>query len=226
MRSDIAFVTGEEARVVVPDATALPDPVATAVVMLRGRELEVNAGSPASLQFFLSTTGSRLAAKVELRNGLVLRHGALGGRPATGRVYALTVGAHRLYGSCGARVGVADLAAWFARVAARPSPAGPSLRLGSGQAWARRMPSAVAQVVDLGADRGFLLDVRAARPAKPGAAAGLEVEGGRLSRSAPQERDPYLVLDTERALAYAIPRPGTPIDQVTEAMTRVRVIPR
>ena len=45
----------------------------------------------------------------------------------------------------------------------------------------------------------------------------------------PPQRDPdrwiraYLVLDTERAVSYGIPRPGTALDVVAEAMRRVRV---
>ena len=52
---------------------------------------------------------------------------------------------------------------------------------------------------------------------------GLEVEGGRLSRSGPDERVPYVVLDAARIVAYALPLPGTPLDLVSDVMGRIRV---
>lgn len=222
MKTVRTFVTGERVRVSVPDARALPAPVTNAVLTWRRLEVEVNAADTRARDFFLASTGSRLTGSVHLRTGAVLRHGALGGRAAQGLVFNLDVGRHHLFGSTGGRVALSDLAAIAGRLTLRPGEQGASVALGAGLAWAGRRPSAIAQVVDLDGGQGFLLDIRRARPAAAGGS-GAPVAGGRLSRSGAAERAPYLVLDTARAVAYGIPRPGTSLDVVADVMSRALV---
>ena len=222
MKSTSTLLTGERVHVTVPDARALPEPVRSAVIVDGGRELELNAGGPAALDFYLRSTGSRLSATIDLRTA-TLRHGALGGRATQGRVFALTVGQDRVFGTSGPRVDLADLAAVLARVRLTPGSTGPSATLGRGLTWSARRAPGVAQVVDLAPGTGFLLDVRRAQGSERAGGPGIPVEGGTLSRSGSQEREPYLVLDAAQVVAYAIARPGTDLAVVARAMARVRV---
>ncbi len=225
MKSTRTLVPGVRVGISVPDAQGLPSPVSSAVFVERGREVELNTATTRGRDFFLTSTGSRLTRSLELRGGRLLRHGALGGRPASGRVFSIAVGKDHVFGSCGARITLADLAGSLSRMRLVAGRDGASVVLGRQQAWAARMPASLAQVVQLpGPDRGFLLDVREAAP-RPGTGRGpgLEVEGGRLSRSGPDERVPYVVLDAARIVAYALPLPGTPLDLVSDVMGRIRV---
>jgi len=222
LRAIRTFVTGESVRVTVPDASALPAPVCSAVVQAGRQELELNASRRAGRDFFLRATGSPLTGSMTLRSGLLLRHGPLGGRARSGRVFTLDVGRHDVYGSCGAQVSLTELASIVQRISLRDSASGAAATLRTGVSWARRRPASIAQMVELGDGQGFLLDIRQARSGSA-RTQGLEVDGGLLSRSGDGERVSYLVLDTERAVSYGIPRPGTALDVVAEAMRRVRV---
>ena len=51
MRAIRTFVTGESVRVTVPDASALPAPVCSAVVQAGRQELELNASRRAGRDF-------------------------------------------------------------------------------------------------------------------------------------------------------------------------------
>jgi len=80
----------------------------------------------------------------------------------------------------------------------------------------------VAQVVHLGSGHHALLDVRrtrngVTRPTGPG----LDVAGGRLSRSAENERAHYAVLEAAAFVVYGIPGVEDDVDAVATTLSRL-----
>lgn len=222
MRINRHLLNGETLVLDVPGADRLPVPTAISVLSHDGRELEVNSGTADHLEHYLSTSGSTLTDEVGLRTGLQLRYGRYGGDPQQGLAFAVRVGDHEVYGFTTPEVDVEGLGALLSSVEMVPEGSGPVLTPLGEVSWSDYRTHDVAQVVRR-ADGGlFLLDVRRARagvtrPAGPG----VDVRGGRLSRSPEDERATYVVLETNDFIVYGIPGSEDGMEVVTDALSQI-----
>lgn len=222
MRTTRRLLNGETLVLTVPDATALPPSAAISVLSQDGLELEVTSGGPGHLEHYLSLSGSVLTHEVGLRNGATLRHGRYGGDPASGLAFAVAVGDHEVFGFTVPTLDLEDLAALLSQVDLEPGHDGPVLAPGGSVEWSPYRTHDVAQVAHLGSGRHALLDVRrtrngVTRPTGPG----LEVAGGRLSRSAEDERAHYAVLEASAFVVYGIPGDEDDVDAVATTLSRL-----
>ncbi len=218
------LLNGETLVLDVPDASALPGSTAISVLSLGEVELEINAGNVEDLDFYLSLSGTELTGALQIRTGTTLRHGRHGGDPAAGIALAMSVGEHEVYGITVPSTDLEMLAAHLADIELVAHPDGPSVRTGGTVAWSAYRTHSVAQAVDLGAGEGYLLDLRRTRSgqAPTSGAGGLQARGGLLSRSSPQERHAYAILESADFLSYGIPGEQTDLDLVASSLAGVR----
>lgn len=218
MRTTRRLHNGETLALDVPSASSLPPAAAISVLSQDGLELEINSGSAHHLEHYLATSGSALTDEVQLRGGLTLRHGRYGGDPASGLAFSLAVGDHEIYGFTVPTLDLEGLSALLSEVEFTADPAGPVLAPHGSVEWSRFRTHDVAQVVELASGGHALLDIRRTRNGvtRPGGT-GLDVRGGRLSRSAESDRAHYAVLETSAFVVYGIP--GTIEDMDTVAST-------
>lgn len=221
------LVNGDRAVVTVPDAAALPDAVATGVLYADGNELEVNTGSTTALAFFLDSTGTTLSADLTLRSGATMTVGPRGGDAASGQCYSVAVGRDRLFGFSAPATSVETLAGWLSQVELRPLRAGIAARPTGAVGWSPYRTFSVAQQVALTDGTSYLLDlrrVRAGRAPKRKDGTGIPVRGGVLSRSAPAEEQPHVVLESEAFVSYGIPLGPASLDRVATSMAQVTTV--
>jgi hypothetical protein len=221
MRTTRRLLNGDTVTLDVPSATALPESTAIGVLSLDGAELELTSGSPAALEFYLSLSGSALTGQLSLRSGPVLRHGRYGGDPASGLAFAVAVGDHEVYGFTPPSMDAETLAGFLTQVGFEPGRQGPALRLGGGVTWSTYRTHTLAQVVRTGDERGLLLDVRRTVNPRLSGSAGIDVKGGRLSRSAPEERHAYAILEATDFVTYGIPGDESDLDMVAGVLAQV-----
>lgn len=222
MRKNRRLLNGDLLALQVPDAAALPGSTAISVLSLDDHELEVNSGTAADLEFYLSISGSQLTDEVTLRDGSALRYGRHGADPASGFVFAVAVGEHHVYGFTVPTMDIETLTSYLAGVTFRPHEDGPTLELSGSVTWSQYRTHTVAQVVDLSQGQGFLLDVRRTRTgdiARDGA--GMEVPGGWLTRSSTEERHAYAVLEATDFVSYGIPGDQGDVDLVATVLSGV-----
>jgi len=222
MRTTRRLHNGETLVLTVPDATSLPPSAAISVLSQDGLELEVNSGGPAHLEHYLSVSGSALTHEVGLRTGLTLRHGRYGGDPASGLAFSVAVGDHEVFGFTVPSLDLEGLSALLSQVEFTADPDGPVLTPGGSVEWSPFRTHDVAQVVHLGSGHHALLDVRrtrngVTRPTGPG----LDVAGGRLSRSAEDERAHYAVLEAAAFVVYGIPGVEDDVDAIATTLSRL-----
>lgn len=222
MRTTRTLLDGDRLVLDVPDAEAMPPSAAVGVLARDGLELEVTAGGPDHLEHYLAVSGTRLTGEVQLRGGATLRHGRHGEDPAQGIVFAVRAGGHEIFGTTVPTLDLEDLAAVLAHVEVAEGPDGPVLTPGGPVGWSDHRTHDVAQVVRVAGGRQVLLDVRRARrgvtrPSGPG----LDVRGGRLSRSADDERAAYAVLETPAFVVYGIPTVEEDADTVATTLSTV-----
>lgn len=221
MRITRNLLNGETLVLDVPDADALPEAAAVSVLVVDGTEIEVTSGGSTHLEHYLSASGSRLTGEVQLRTGSTLRHGRYGDDPARGLAFAVRAGEHEVYGFTLPTLDLEGLSTVLSHVEVEATPAGPVLRPGGPVGWSGHRTHDVAQVAHLG-DTRVLLDVRrtrngVTRPSGPG----LDVRGGRLSRSAEDERVHYAVLETAAFVVYGIPGVEADVDAVATTLSSV-----
>lgn len=218
MRTTRALHNGETLALEVPGASALPPAAAISVLSQDGLELEINSGSAHHLEHYLATSGSTLTHEVQLRGGVVLRHGRYGGDPASGLAFSIAVGDHEVYGFTVPSLDLEGLTALLSQVEFQAGAEGPVLTPGGSVEWSPFRTHDVAQVVELTSGGHALLDVRRTRNGvtRP-SGSGIDVRGGRLSRSAESERAHYAVLEAPAFVVYGIP--GTIEDMDTVAST-------
>lgn len=221
MRKTRRLLNGDALVLDVPDASALPGSTAISVLSLGGQELEVNSGTAADLEFYLSISGSTLSSELTLRDGALLRYGRYGGDPASGLAFAIAAGDHEIYGFTAPSLDIETLTSHLASVRVQPHPDGPSLALSGEVSWSEYRTHTVAQVVQLGPEQGFLLDVRRTRTDDIARHGGVEVRGGWLSRSAPEERHAYAVLEAAHFVSYGIPGDQGNLDLVAGVLSSV-----
>ena len=223
MQTTRRLLNGETLLLDVPDAAALPGSTTISVLSLDGVELEVNGGSSDDLDFYLSLSGTSLTEEVRLRGGEPLRCGRYGGDPASGWAFALRVGDHEVYGFTVPTMDLEELTAHLAQVDAEADPDGPALRPGGHVSWSTYRTHTVAQVVDLGAADGYLLDLRRTRSGStpPEGTSGVQVRGGLLARSSGDERHAYAVLEAPAFVSYGIPGDQTDLDVVATSLASV-----
>lgn len=222
MRTTRNLLNGEALLLDVPDAEAMPEPATVSVLAQDRLELELTSGGPGHLEHYLSASGSALTHEVQLRGGATLRHGRHGGDPAQGLVFSVRVGGHEVYGSTVPALDLEGLSALLSHVELADDPAGPVLTPTGPVGWSDHRTHDVAQVVHLAGGSWALLDVRrtrsgVTRPSGPG----LEVRGGRLSRSAEDERVRYAVLETSAFVVYGIPGTEADVDAVATTLSTV-----
>lgn len=222
MRATRNLLNGETLVLDVPDATELPPSAAISVLAQDGLELEVNSGSPDHLQHYLSVSGSTLTDEVALRTGATLRYGRYGGDPAQGLAFSVSVGDFEVYGFTVPSVDLEALSALLSQVELTPQAAGPVLSPAGSVSWSDYRTHDVAQVVHLTGNGRLLLDVRRTRSGvtRP-SGTGLDVRGGRLSRSADDERAHYAVLEAAAFVVYGIPGTEDDVDTVTSTLSQV-----
>ncbi len=229
MRKNRRLLNGELLVLDVPDADGLPPSNAISVLALDGGELELNSGDAAGLEHYLSISGTALGSGLQLRSGLTLRTGSYGGDPAGGLGFAISVGPHEVYGftPSGDRE---QLAARFSHVDLQADPDGPVATPSGPATWSEYRFHNIAQVVDLTSTGGYLLDIRRARPRgrvsgadRPGGP-GIEVRGGRLSRSPSAQIRPHVVLEADAFVTYGIPGTETALDLVAESMSGITTV--
>ena len=221
MRTTRNLLNGETLVIDVPGADALPEPAAVSVLARDGTELELTSGRQVHLEHYLSASGTRLTHEVQLRDGTTLRHGRYGGDPDRGLAFSARVGDHEVYGFTVPTPDLEGLTAVLSHVDLVADPDGPALTPTGPVAWSCHRTHDVAQVVHLGPSR-ILLDVRrtrsgTTRPSGPG----LDVRGGRLSRSAEDERVHYAVLETPSFVVYGIPGLEADVDAVSTTLSTV-----
>lgn len=221
MRRTRRLLNGDTVTLDVPSAAGLPDSTAISVLSVDGAELEVTSGSAQDLEFYLSLSGSTLTGRVNLSSGPELRYGRYGGDPASGLAFAVAVGAHEVYGFTTPSLDVEGLAAHLAQVGFEPGAHGPALRPAGSVSWSTYRTHTLAQVVQLDAGRGMLLDIRRSVTPRLSGSQGLDVRGGRLSRSAPEERHPYAILESADFVTYGIPGDELDLDLVANVLTDV-----
>jgi hypothetical protein len=222
MRTTRNLLNGETVVLDVPDATELPPSAAISVLAHDGLELEVNSGSQAHLEHYLSVSGSTLTDEVQLRPGPTLRYGRYGGDPDQGLAFSVGVGDHEVYGFTVPSVDLEALSALLSQVEFSAQDAGPVLIPTGAVSWSDYRTHDVAQVVHLAGSDRILLDVRrtrsgVTRPTGPG----LDVRGGRLSRSAEEERAHYAVLEAPAFVVYGIPGTVEDVDTVASTLSQV-----
>lgn len=218
MHTTRRLLNGDTVVLDVPAATALPPASAVSVLALDGHELEITSGGPEALAFSLSLSGSHLTAQLALRSGPLLRHGRLGGDPAAGLTFSVQVGQHEVFGSTPPAMDAETLAGYLAEVGFEPGDHGPAVRPAGRVSWSTYRTHTVAQVVEAGSDRGLLLDVRRTVTPRLSRSEGMTVRGGRLSRSGPQERHPYAILEARDFVTYGIPGDETDLDLVARVL--------
>jgi len=223
MRTTRRLHNGETLSLEVPTAAGLPPSATISVLSHDGQELEINSGSTHHLEHYLSTTGSTLTDQVQLRAGLTLRHGRFGGDPASGLAFAVAVGGHEVYGFTTPSLDLEGLTALLAQVQIQAGETGPVLTPGGSVTWSPFRTHDVAQVVELTSGGHALLDIRRTRSGvtRP-SGGGLKVSGGRLSRSAPDDRAQYAVLETASFVVYGIPGTVADLDTVASTLGQVR----
>lgn len=222
MRTTRRLHNGETLALDVPDATELPPSAAISVLTQDGLELEINSGGAEHLEHYLSVSGSTLTDEVQLRNGVTLRHGRYGGDPASGLAFSVRVGDHEVYGFTVPSLDLEGLSALLSQVEFTADPAGPVLAPGGSVEWSPFRTHDVAQVVHLPDGQRALLDIRrtrngVTRPSGPG----LDVTGGRLSRSAEDERAHYAVLEASAFVVYGIPGTEGDVDAIATTLGRL-----
>lgn len=221
MRTTRRLFNGETLVLDVPSAQALPPAATISVLTQDGLELEVNGGGPEHLEHYLSVSGSTLTAEVQLRQGLVLRYGRYGADPASGLAFSVRVGEHEVFGFTVPSLDLEALTALLSQVELTADPAGPVLTPGGSVDWSPFRTHDVAQVARLDSGTHALLDVRrtrngVTRPSGPG----LDVRGGRLSRSADEEHARYAVLETSAFVVYGIPGTEADADEVVNVLSQ------
>lgn len=234
MQTTHRLLNGEAVRIDVPGAAALPGGTSLAVLALEGAgEMQVTAGRAADLAFFLQVTGTALDREVALRGGGTLRHGRYAGDPAQGIGWSLALGEHELFGFTLPTVDLEALTGFLTDVDLQPDPVGPVLTPRGRVAWSPYRTLSVAQVVELPAPEGagdggfgYLLDSRRARTGyldgdRP--EAGVQVRGGRLSRSGEQERHRYGILESRDFVTYGLPGQDEAVDVVLTSLSEVVV---
>lgn len=241
MQTTHRLLNGEAVRIDVPDALTLPGGTSLAVLALEGAgEMQVTAGRAADLAFFLQVTGTSLDREVALRGGGTLRHGRYAGDPAQGLGWSMALGEHgehgehELFGFTLPTVDLEALTGFLADVDVQADPVGPVLTPHGRVTWSPYRTQSVAQVVELpapaagGGDGGFgyLLDSRRARTGyldgdRP--ETGVQVRGGRLSRSGEQERQRYGVLEGRDFVTYGLPGQDEAVDLVLTSLAEVVV---
>lgn len=235
MQTTHRLLNGEVVRIEVPDAVALPGGTSLGVLALEGAgEMQLTAGRAADLAFFLQVTGTTLGRETALRGGHVLRHGRYAGDPAQGIGWSITLGEHELFGFGVPTLDLEALTGFLADVDVQADPLGPVLTPRGRVSWSPYRTLSVAQVVELpapasvGGDGGFgyLLDSRRARTGyldgdRP--ETGLQVRGGRLTRSGEQERQRYGVLESRDFVTYGLPGEDEAVDVVLTSLAEVVV---
>ena len=235
MQTTHRLLNGEAVRIDVPDAVALPGGTSLAVLALEGAgEMQVTAGRAADLAFFLQVTGTTLDREVALRDGGTLRHGRYAGDPAQGVGWSLSLGEHELFGFTLPTVDLESLTGFLADVDLQSDPVGPVLTPGGRVTWSPYRTLSVAQVVELPAaaevggeeNIAYLLDIRWARTGyldgdRP--ETGVQVRGGRLTRSGEQERHRYGVLESRDFVSYGLPGQDEAVDVVLTSLSEVVV---
>ena len=228
MEAERILVNGDRAVVTIPDASALPSAVATGVLFADGSELEVNAGGEAALAFFLDTTETAFTSTLTLRGGAALRMGSRGGDAGAGRCFGIAVGKSHLFGWATPSTSVETLAGWLSSVDAQALGSGIQVRPGGHVSWSPYRTFSVAQQVDLADGSGYLLDLRRIRadrpPRKEGG--GLRVRGGLLTRSAPSEEQPHVVLESAAFVSYGIPIGAASLDRIATSMASATTVLR
>lgn len=222
MRTTRRLLNGETLVLDVPDAETMPLSTAISVLIQDSLELELNTGAQVHLEHYLSTSGSTLTGELQLRNGLTLRHGRYGGDPAQGLAFSVRVGEHEVFGFSVPSLDLEALGALLSQVDMTADPAGPVITPTGTVEWSPFRTHDVAQVVSLAGGKNALLDVRrtrngVSRPSGPG----LDVRGGKLSRSPEEERAAYAVLETSSFVVYGIPGSEDDIDVMTGALSQL-----
>ncbi|WP_109472738.1 hypothetical protein [Ornithinimicrobium cavernae] len=222
MRTTRRLHTGETLLLDVPAAAGLPPAASISVLAHDGLELEVNSGVAHHLEHYLSVSGSTLTDEVRLRTGVTLRHGRYGGDPASGLAFAVAVGGHEVYGFTVPTLDLEGLSAVLSQVELTATPDGPVLTPSGSVDWSPYRTHDVAQVVELSTGGHALLDVRRTRTGvtRP-SGAGVDVRGGRLSRSAEDERAHYAVLEAPAFVVYGIPGTIEDLDTVATTLSQV-----
>lgn len=233
MQTTHRLLNGEAVRIDVPDAVELPGGTSLGVLALEGAgEMQVTAGRPADLAFFLQVTGTGLDREVALRGGRTLRHGRYAGDPAQGIGWSLAVGEHELFGFTLPTVDLEALTGFLADVDVQAEAAGPVLTPRGRVTWSPYRTLSIAQIVELspppdgggGDGFGYLLDSRRARTgALDGDRPGVQVRGGRLTRSGEQERHRYGVLESRDFVTYGLPGQDEAVDLVLTSLSEVLV---
>ncbi|QFG67415.1 hypothetical protein [Ornithinimicrobium pratense] len=233
MQTTHRLLNGEAVRIDVPDAVDLPGGTSLGVLALEGAgEMQVTAGSPADLSFFLQITGTALDREVALRGGRMLRHGRYAADPAQGVGWAIDVGEHQLFGFTLPTVDLESLTGFLTDVDVQADPLGAVLTPGGRVTWSPYRTLSIAQVVELpppaeggGSEGyGYLLDSRRARTGGlDGDRPGVPVRGGRLTRSGEQERHRYGVLESRDFVTYGLPGEDEAVDLVLTSLSEVLV---
>lgn len=229
MKITTMLLNGESVVVEVPDAQ-LTAPVRTSVLATKGVEVEVNAGSPESADFYVTSTGSTLTQELTLRTGHRLRVGALGG--GTGRAFVVDVdgdgddelGTEAVFGPAPPGVSLEGLAALLSAARPQMTPEGATLNPSGDVTWSTYRTHDLVVPVEVTGGQRYLLDVRRAFSlGQPGEGpVGKQVAGGLLSRSEDDEGR-HLILEAPDHVAYGIPLPGTDLDVLVQSMSGVRV---
>lgn len=221
MRVTTTLLNGETLVADIPDATIAP-PTRCSVLVADGIELEVHAGSDEAADFFLTSTGSSVTGTVRLRGGQDMEIGPLGGRGGQGLAFRVVVGSQRLFGSSPPVMTREQLAAVLVGAGIRKGRHGPAMAPSGAVAWSPMRTHDAALTVEV-AKGSFLVDTRRAqrRPAA-GEQRGVAVRGGRLSRSAPDER-PFVVLEAQDVVAYGVPTLSLDVDALVHAMSTVEL---
>ncbi|USQ76326.1 hypothetical protein [Ornithinimicrobium cryptoxanthini] len=222
MRTTRRLINGETLVLDVPDAETMPPATAISVLAQDGLELEVNSGGSDHLEHYLAVSGSTLTGEIQLRNGVTLRHGRYGGDPAQGMAFSVRVGDHEIFGFTVPTLDLEGLSALLSQVEFTAHADGAVLTPGGSVTWSDYRTHDVAQVVHLAQGRRALLDVRrtrtgVTRPSGPG----LDVRGGRLSRSAEDERAHYAVLEAAAFVVYGIPGTAEDVDALATSLSQV-----
>lgn len=222
MRTTRHLHNGETLALDVPGASDLPPSAAISVLSQDGLELEVNSGSARHLEHYLTTSGSTLTDEVRLRTGVTLRHGRYGGDPASGLAFSIAVGDHEVYGFTVPTLDLEGLTALLSQVDLAADANGPVLTPSGSVQWSQFRTHDIAQVVELTSGGRALLDIRRTRNGvtRP-SGAGLDVRGGRLSRSAEEDRAHYAVLEASAFVVYGIPGNVEDMDTIASTLSQV-----
>ncbi len=227
MEAERILVNGDRAVVTVPDASALPDAVATGVLYTDRQELEVNAGTKAAREFFVTSTATTLSVNLTLRSGAALTVGPRGGDARAGHCYSVAVGQNCLFGYASPSTSVETLASWLSSMELHASGPGIAVRPSGPVGWSPYRTFSVAQQVDLPDGTAYLLDVRrvrADRAPRRREGGGVKVHGGVLSRSSPTEEQPHVVLESDAFVSYGIPIGAVSLDRVATSMSELTTV--